>query len=172
VPNIKNQEGLQTLIEKFKLTKGMILTHYHGLSVSDISDLRSKLRPHKSEYLIVKNTISELALKELGVDAGNNFIGPTAIVFQSDDIVSPAKVVSEFAKAHENLKIKAAFLDGKFVGSEVVMQLSSLPSKEVLIAKMLGSMNAPISGFVNVLAANIRRLLTVLNAISEKQPTA
>lgn len=172
MPSIKNQEGLKALTEKFKSAKAMILTHYHGLSVSDISELRSKLRPHKSEYFIAKNTISELALKELGIDAGDNFVGPTAIVFQNEDIVSPAKVIAEFAKTHENLKVKSAFLDGKFVGPEVVIQLSSLPSREVLIAKMLGSMNAPISGFVNVLAANIRGVVTVLDAISKKQPAA
>ncbi|MCL2485517.1 MAG: 50S ribosomal protein L10 [Endomicrobia bacterium] len=169
MPNLKNQQELKNLAEKFKAMKGLILTEYHGLSVEEISELRSKLRPLNCEYTVVKNTLSEIALKEMGVDTGNNFTGPTALVIQNGDIVSPAKVVVEFAKTHAKLKVKAGFVEGKFVNAAVVEQLSSLPSKEVLIAKMLGSMNSPITGFVNVLAANIRGLVTVLDAISKKQ---
>jgi large subunit ribosomal protein L10 len=172
MPSKKNQEGLKVLTEKFKTMKGMILTQYHGLSVSDISDLRSKLRVHKAEYVVVKNTLSQLSFKEMGIETGDAFVGPTAIVFQNEDIVTPAKVVMDFAKTHEPLKVKAAFLDGKFVGADIVEQLSALPPREVLIAKMLGSMNSPITGFVNVLAANIRGLVTVIDAIAKKQPQA
>lgn len=169
MPNVKNQQEVKNLTEKFKSMKGMILTEYHGLAVDEISDLRKQLRQHDSEYAVVKNTLSEIALKEAGIDAGDKFTGPTALVIQNGDIVSPAKVVVEFAKTHTKLKIKAGFMEGKFVDAAVVEQLSSLPSKEVLIAKMLGSMNSPITGFVNVLAANIRGLVTVLDAISKKQ---
>ncbi|MCL2334787.1 MAG: 50S ribosomal protein L10 [Endomicrobia bacterium] len=169
MPNVKNQQEVKNLTEKFKAMKGMILTEYHGLSVVEISELRSKLRPLNSEYAVVKNTLSAIALKEAGIDAGDNFSGPTALVIQNGDIVSPAKVITEFAKTHEKLKIKAGFMEGKFIDAKMVETLSNLPSKEVLIAKMLGSMNAPITGFVNVLAANLRGLVTVLDAIAKKQ---
>ncbi|MDR2708907.1 MAG: 50S ribosomal protein L10 [Elusimicrobiota bacterium] len=172
MPNVKNKETVKELSERFKGAKGLILTRYQGLSVLEISELRSKLRAVKSEYAIVKNTLSDIAFKEMGIDAADNFNGPTAVVFEAEDIIAPAKVVSEFAKTHDKLKISSAFMDGKFVGADIVMQLATLPSREVLIAQMLGSMNAPISGFVNVLAANIRGLLTVLNAIGEKQSAA
>lgn len=169
MPNLKNQQAVKNLTEKFKSMKGMILTEYHGLTVEEISELRSKLRPLNSEYAVVKNTLSEIALKEAGIETGENFAGPTALVIENDDIVSPAKAVMDFAKTHAKLKVKAGFMEGKFVSAAVVEQLSSLPSKDVLIAKMLGSMNAPITGFVNVLAANIRGLVTVLDAIGKKQ---
>lgn len=169
MPNLKNQQAVKILTEKFKSMKGMILTEYHGLTVEEISELRSKLRPLNSEYAVVKNTLSKIALKEAGIEAGDNFAGPTALVIENDDIASPAKAVVDFAKNHANLKVKAGFMEGKFVSSAVVEQLSSLPSKDVLIAKMLGSMNSPITGFVNVLAANIRGLVTVLDAIGKKQ---
>jgi len=172
MPNVKNQQEVKSLAEKFKSMKGMILTEYHGLSVEEISELRSKLRPLNSEYTVVKNTLSAIALKEAGIEAGDNFSGPTALVIQNGDLVSPAKVIMEFAKTHEKLKVKAGFMEGKFIAAKMVEQLSSLPSKEVLIAKMLGSMNAPITGFVNVLAANLRGLVTVLDAISKKQAKA
>ena len=169
MPNAKNQQEVKNLVEKFKTMKGMILTEYHGLSVEDISELRSKLRPLNSEYTVVKNTLSEIALKDAGIEAGECFTGPTALVIENGDIVSPAKVVIDFAKAHDKLKVKAAYFEGKFVDAAMVEKLSALPSKEVLIAKMLGSMNSPITGFVNVLAANLRGLVTVLDAISKKQ---
>jgi len=169
MPNLKNQKEVKNLTEKFKSMKGLILTEYHGLTVDEISDLRSKLRPVKSEYAVVKNTLSKIALKAAGIDAGSNFSGPTALVIETEDIVSPAKIVMDFAKAHAKLKVKAGFMEGKFVDAGVIAQLSSLPSKEVLIAKMLGSMNAPITGFVNVLAANIRGLVNVLDAAAKKQ---
>ncbi|MDR2811628.1 MAG: 50S ribosomal protein L10 [Endomicrobium sp.] len=169
MPNLRNQEVVKNLAEKFKNMKGMILTEYRGLTVEEISELRSKLRSFNSEYAVVKNTLSEIALKEAGIEAGNNFLGPTALVIENGDILSPAKAVMDFAKTHENLKVRAGYLEGKFVDAAVVEQLSKLPSKEVLIAKMLVSINAPISGFVNVLVANIRELVTVLDAISKKQ---
>jgi large subunit ribosomal protein L10 len=169
MPNVKNKEAVKVLAEKFKSMKGMILTEYHGLSVEEISELRNKLRAQNSEYSIVKNTLSEIALKEAGIDAGNNFSGPTALVIENGDVVSPAKVLMDFAKTHAKLKVRAGYLESKFVDASVVSQLSELPSREVLIAKMLGSMQAPISGFVNVLAANIRGLVTVLDAIAKKQ---
>lgn len=169
MPNVKNQETVKVLAGKFKSMKGMILTEYHGLTVEEISELRNKLRAQDSEYAIVKNTLSKIALKEAGIDAGNSFSGPTAIVIENGNVVSPAKIVMDFAKTHSNLKVRVGYLEGKFVDASVVSQLSELPSREVLIAKMLGSMQAPISGFVNVLEANIRGLVTVLDAISKKQ---
>jgi large subunit ribosomal protein L10 len=170
MPNIRNQKTVKSLVKKFESMKGMILTEYHGLTVEELSELRSKLRAFNSEYTVVKNTLSDIALKEAGIDdAGSNFSGPIALVIENGDIVSPAKALMDFAKTHAKLKVKAGYLEGKFVDAAVVDQLSKLPSREVLITKMLGSMNAPISGFVNVLAANIRGLVTVLNAISKKQ---
>jgi large subunit ribosomal protein L10 len=170
MPNVRNQETVKSLSKKFKSMKGMILTQYHGLTVEELSELRSKLRAFNSEYTVVKNTLRDIALKEAGIDnAGSNFSGPIALVIENGDIVSPAKALMDFAKTHTKLKVKAGYLEGKFVDAAVVDQLSNLPSREVLIAKMLGGMNAPISGFVNVLAANIRGLVTVLDAISKKQ---
>ena len=75
MPNLKNQKQVKNLTKKFKSMKGLILTEYHGLTVEEISELRSKLRPLNSEYAVVKNTLSEIALKEAGIDAGDNFTG-------------------------------------------------------------------------------------------------
>lgn len=173
MPSIKNQKAVQDLTEKFKSMSGMILTEYHGLTVEEISELRNKLRQQDSEYAVVKNRLSKIALKEAGIDVeDSSFTGPTAIAIHSGDVIAPAKVIMDFAKNNAKLKVKAGYVEGKIVDANTIQQLSELPSREVLIAKMLGSMNAPISGFVNVLAANIRGLVTVLDAISKKQPAA
>jgi large subunit ribosomal protein L10 len=169
MPNVRNQEAVKSLVEKFKTMKGLILTEYHGLKVEEISELRSKLRALGSEYVIVKNTLSKIALKQAGIQVCENFSGPIALVIEHGDTLSPAKVVVDFSKTHAKLKVKAGLLEGKFINTAVIEQLSTLPSREVLLAKMLGSMNAPITSFVNVLVANIRGLVTVLDAIAKKQ---
>ena len=120
MPNLKNQQAVKILTEKFKSMKGMILMEYHGLIVEEISELRSKLRPLNSEYAVVKNTLSKIALKEAGIEAGDNFAGPTVLVIENDDIASPAKAVVDFAKNHAKLKVKAGFMEGKFVSATVV----------------------------------------------------
>ncbi|MBQ3942903.1 MAG: 50S ribosomal protein L10 [Elusimicrobia bacterium] len=104
--------------------------------------------------------------------ANEYFDGPTAIVVEGDDPVSPAKIVSEFAKKNEKLVIKAGILDGKVIAVNEIKALASLPTKEVLIGKMLGSMNAPISNFVGVLSAVTRNFVCALNAIKEQKEKA
>jgi large subunit ribosomal protein L10 len=168
MPNVRNREAVKDLAEKFKAMKGLILTEYHGLRVEEISELRSRLRLLSSEYAVVKNTLSELALKKVGIESGKNFSGPIALVIENGDVVSPAKAVVEFAKTHVKLKVKAGFLEGKFVNASVIEQLSTLPSRETLVVRMLGSMNSPITGFVNVLTAGIKSFVTVLDAITKK----
>jgi len=172
MPNLRNQQEVKNLTEKFKVMKGLILTEYHGLKVEEIAELRSKLRPLNSEYAVVKNTLSKIALEKAGIETGENLSGPTALVIENGDIASPAKVVVEFAKTHAKLKVKAGFLEGKFVNASFILQLSALPSREVLISKMLNAMNASITGFVNVLAANIRGLVIALDAIRVKKQAA
>lgn len=173
MPNKKNQTEVKNLTDKFKAMKGMIMTEYHGLSVSEISALRTELRKCGCEYLVVKNTLSKIALKEVGLETINQYFdGPTAVVVESTDPVEPAKIVSEFAKKYEKFVVKAGLLDGKILAAAEIKSLAALPSKEVLIAKMLGSMMSPISGFVNVLQGTTRNLVCVLNAIKEKQVNA
>jgi large subunit ribosomal protein L10 len=167
--NLRNQQEVKNLVEKFKIMKGFILTEYQGLKVEEIAELRSKLRPLDSEYVVVKNTLSKIALKEVGIEIGENFSGPTALVIENGDIASPAKAIVEFAKTHAKLKVKAGFLEGKFVNASLILQLSLLPSWGILITKMLDAMNTPITGFVNVLAANIGRLVTLLDAVAKKR---
>jgi len=169
MPSFKNRQEVESLANKFKTMKGLILTEYQGLKVDEIAELRSKLRPLSSEYAIVKNTLSKIAFKKVGIEVGENFSGPTALVIENGDVVSPAKVVVEFSRIHAKLKVKAGFLEKKFVDASFIVKLSSLPSRELLVTKMLNSLNFPITTLVNVLVAvNVRSLVTVLDAIIKK----
>jgi len=151
---------------------GMILTEYQGLSVAEISELRAKLRKQNCQYKVIKNTLAKIAFKgtELESFAGN-FSGPTAVVVQKGDPTISAKTVIDFAKDHAKLKLMLGFLSGKVLTPSEIKNLASLPSKEVLVGKMLGAMKSPLYGLVNVMSGTIRNFAYVLKAI-KKQKTA
>ena len=111
-----------------------------------------------------------LAFKDLGLEDFNEFLkGPSAVAFGYDDPVEAAKITAEFAKTNTKLEIKAGIVDGKVIDVDGVNSLASLPSREVLVAQVLGGLNAPIQGFANVLQGTIRSLAIVLNAIAEEK---
>ena len=126
-----------------------------------------------AELIAVVDPIEEVAksaAKELGIEGLEPFLSQnTAIAVSKEDAVAPAKVAVEFAKKHEALKIKTGLLDNKLMSKEEIMALAALPSKEVLLAKMLGSLNAPISGLVNVLQGTIRNAVYVLEAVRKQK---
>ena len=163
-----------TLAEKMKTASSGVLVDYKGINVADDTVLRAKMREAGIEYAVIKNTLIRFAANEAGLaDLDSVLSGTTAVAISMDDPVAPAKLVKEFAKKNENIfNIKAGFVDGKVLDAAGVNALADLPSREVLIAKMLGSMQAPISGFVNVLNGNLRGLVVALNAIAEQKASA
>jgi large subunit ribosomal protein L10 len=118
----------------------------------------------------VKNTMTKFAVDENNLQALDSYLnGPTSMALSSTDPVAPAKVLVEYSKKYDKLELKIGVVEGKIIDVEGIKALADLPSREVLIAKALGGFNAPISGFVNVLSANIRGLAVALNAIAEKK---
>ena len=161
---------VQEIKEKLQASKGVVLTDYRGLNVSAITELRRNLRAAGVEYKVVKNTLTSIAAKELGIEDIDTYLsGPTAIAYGLEDAVAPAKVIAEFAKNHKELEIKAGLLEGKVIGVDQIKALANLPSREVLLAKLLGSMQSPLYGMANVLQGNIRNLVYVLDAVRQKQ---
>ena len=131
-----------------------VLADYRGLTVAQDTELRKQLREAGVEYTIVKNTLTRLAANEVGLNDLDPILhGPTALATSTTDVVAPAKVLVEFAKKNEQLEIKAGFVDGKVIDANEVKVYASIPSKEVLIAKMLGSLQAPIGNLVRTLDA-------------------
>jgi large subunit ribosomal protein L10 len=144
------------------------LVDYKGLKVNEISDLRSKLREKSVDFNVTKNTLFKIALTKKGIAFDEKmFDQPMAVAFAFSDEVVSAKEITLFAKEHEALEIIGGLLNKQVIDKDMVMTLSKLPSKEELIAKAVGSIAAPLSGFVNVLAGNIRGLVNVLNGIKE-----
>lgn len=172
------QEKIQTVAgikEKLSTTKGAVLTNYRGLTVAQDTKLRRKLREAGVEYRVFKNTMTRIAAKEAGIEGLDPYLeGPTAIAMSYTDPVAPAKVISDFVKEHklQALEVKAGLVEGKVIDADSVKALSSLPPREVLIAKALGSMQAPITGFVNVLSGTLRNLVYALEAVRKQKESA
>ena len=174
----KKQAAVAGLKEQLSSAKGAVLTGYRGLTVAQDMKLRAKLREAGVNYHVVKNTMVRIAANEIGLEGLDPVLnGTTALAVSADDAVAPAKVIYEFIKENklentEVLTIKAGLVEGKVINVEEVKALASLPSREVLIAKVLGSMQAPISGVVNVLQGTIRNAVYVLDAIRAQKESA
>lgn len=166
------------LAEQLKSAKGVVLTGYKGLTVAQDTELRRELREAGVTYHVVKNTMLRLAAKEAGVEGLDEHLeGTTAFAFSAEDAVAPAKVICGFIKKNkldevEVLTVKVGMVEGKVIDVKEVKALASLPSREELIAKLLGSMNAPISNTVNVLQGVIRNAVYVLDAIRAQKASA
>lgn len=159
-------QEVKSLAQRVENAKALIFAGYRGLKVSEVTELRSKLRKGQSTFKIVKNRLMRRVLKEKGLDQLDGYFrDPTALAASDADPVSPAKILIDFAKTNDRLKIKGGYLNGTVLTMRDIEVLAKLPSREVLIAKALGSMQAPASNMVGVLAAVPRKFLYALNAI-------
>lgn len=155
--------------------QGLVITSYKGLNVATDTQMRRELREAGVTYKVVKNTMLRIAAKNVGIEGLETHLeGTTAIAFSATDAVAPAKILCDFMKKNKLedagiLTIKAGILDGKVIDEKDVKALAALPSKEELIAKLLGSMNAPLSNTVGVLSAIIRNAVGVIAAIRDKK---
>ena len=155
---------------KLKAAPAAFLTDYRGLTVEQADDLRNKLRETGVEYSVVKNTLLRLASQGTDMEClSEHLSGPTSVTITGDDPVAPAKVLADFAKANEVFEIKCGVLNGVLLSVAEINALAALPSRDELLAKMLSSINAPVSNFVGVLAAIPRSLVQVLGAIQEQK---
>lgn len=150
----QKKQVVAELVETLKAAQAGVLVDYRGITVEQDTALRSKLREAGVEYKVVKNTLTRFAANEVGLsELDEQLNGPTALAISTTDPVAPAKVLSDFAKEVETIEIKAGFLDGKVISIDEVKTLANTPSREVLIAKIMGSLNAPISKLVRTLQA-------------------
>lgn len=150
-----------------------ILADYRGLNVAEMTKLRRQLREAGVEFKVVKNTLTARAAQELGLDGLEPHLqGPTAIAFSATDPVAPAKILNEVVRNSKTFQIKAGVLQGRIIGINEIKALSELPSREQLLARVVGGFQAPLSGLVNVLAGNMRNLVYALEAIRKKKEEA
>jgi len=165
------QKVVVELHEKLRNAKAAFLADFRGMSVEQVTTLRDDLRKADVEYKVVKNTLLELASKDTDMAVLSPYYkGPTAIALTYTDPVAAAKVLSRYAKEKQaTFKLKAGVLSGKTITVPDIQALADLPSREVLLAKMLGSLNAPVTNFVGVLAAVPGSFVRVLNAIKTQK---
>jgi large subunit ribosomal protein L10 len=163
--------SVKSIKEKFDKSKVIILTDYKGLTMSQLSKLRKKLRPIDAEYKVFKNTLISRAIKDKAYDGIDALLtGSTAILFGYDDQVAPTKALSEFIKENEKLSIKGGLLDGKVIDTKTITMLAKLPSREVLLGKVVGTMKAPITNFVLDCKGILNKFVYALSAIRDKKP--
>ncbi len=161
---------VSALNETFSKAKFAVVTDYRGLKVTELEELRSNLRENNAQFQIAKNTLLRLAVKGTEYEAlAEYFTGTTAVAVSFDEPVGPAKALAKFAKDNEKLLIRSAGLEGSVLTADDVVALSKLPSKEELLAKLLGTMNAVPTGFVRVLNAIPQKLVYALGAIKDQK---
>lgn len=169
----KNQkiELVNELIEKIKSAKASIFVDFKGVKVKELTELKKTLRKSEVEYIVVRKTLLDISLEKAGVKDPNvkKMDGQVAISLSNADEVSAAKIIDEFAKKNENIKILGGVLGSEIMSELEAKALAKIPSKEQLLGQLVGSLNSPISGFVNVLAGNMRGFVQVLNAIKEQK---
>ena len=171
---VEKTELAASLKEKFSKAQVAIFADYKGLTATQADDLRRLLRAQKTEVKVLKNNIARLLTRDGGMgeqakEVMDKMVGPTLVAFAYGDPSVAAKVIHKFAQDNEALKLKESLMGNKRIDASGVEALAKLPSRDVLVAMLLGTMNAPITNFVGVLAAVPRGLVTVLSAIEKKK---
>ncbi|MDO8686971.1 MAG: 50S ribosomal protein L10 [Dehalococcoidales bacterium] len=162
----KKAQIIEELQEDFTKSNVVILTDYRGLATPQMTTLRRRLQESNSEYKVVKNTLARIALeRDGGNDAATSFEGPTAIVMGYGDITAPARILIDYIRESQaSLSIRGGFLKNRLITAEEVKTLATLPSREILLAKVLGQMQSPIVGLLGCLTSPIRGIMGVLQA--------
>ena len=172
MPTEKKRQLVQELHEKIARCRVAIATDYRGIGVNALTELRQRLREKGVEYRVVKNNLLAIAADQAERQEFKQLLeGPTGIVFGYGDPVEPAKLLDEYIRvARSPLVVRSAVIEGRLLTGAQVRSLAALPPREELVAQLLGQMQAPITGLVNVLSAPLRGLVTVLQRRTEQQP--
>jgi large subunit ribosomal protein L10 len=162
--------GISALREKLSGARSAVLTDFRGLSVAELTELRALLRKSAVEYTVVKNTLARIAVVETEMAGlAAHLEGPTAIAISRGDPVAPSKVLASWSKSRPTFAIKGGVVDGRLLGPADIAALADLPPREVLLARLAGTFQAPIQGLVNVLAGPIRTLASVLDQVRRQK---
>ncbi|MCF8012120.1 MAG: 50S ribosomal protein L10 [Clostridiales bacterium] len=171
MPTRKEKETMVEMIkDKFENSKVIVLTDYRGLDVAAMNKLRRKMDEADSEFKVIKNTLIKRVTREMGLQDLDSYLeGPTALATSSTDPVAPAKVLQDIAKEHKQLEIKAGVLEGSVLDESGIKALADLPSREVLLGRVVGGMQAPLTGFAVSLQGLLRNFVYALDGIREKK---
>jgi large subunit ribosomal protein L10 len=172
IPSEK-QEEVARIVGRLSSAKSVFLADYAGLTVEAITLLRRNLRKSNVQFYVSKNTLARLAAQQVGYkDLVPHLEGPTAMAYGMGDPAAPARVIMEFLKSNDKPKIKAIVFEGKYFEARSLEEIAKLPSREQLLARLLGSLNSPMAGLANSLSAIIRKLAYALNAVADSKKAA
>ena len=161
----KKQEIVKELAEDLKQQRSLVFVSINGLKVKNLSALRRKIKESGGKLKVAKKTLMKIVFEKAGFKLPKNLEGEIALVFGLKDEMSPIKSVYHFSKENEAMKILAGLFEGKIIGKEEILAIALLPSREELMAKLVGSIASPLSGLANVLQGNIRGLVRILSSI-------
>jgi large subunit ribosomal protein L10 len=159
---------------RLKASSTAVLADYRGMTVGQMRDLRSKLRDGGIDMVVVKNTLARRAAKAAGYEPLTaELVGPIAMLFATDDVSAPARILNDYIRANRKMVIKAGLLEGQLIKADAVTELADLPSREVLLSRLLGAMQAPLGNLASILQAPIVKLARTLDALrSQKESQA
>ncbi|MFA5777710.1 MAG: 50S ribosomal protein L10 [Parcubacteria group bacterium] len=166
----QKKQIVEEIVSKVKEAKAVVFSDFKGVKVKDLTLLKKELRKEGVDFKVSKKTLINIAFKEAGIEVDTKKMeGQVAVSISTKDEVSAAKIIEKFAKTNQNLKILGGILENKLMSIEQVKALAKLPNKEEMLGMLVGTIKAPISGFVNVCAGNLRGLVQVLKGISESK---
>ena len=169
MPTARKKETVKELQDLFTKSQVLVFTDYRGMSVAEITNLRRQLREKGVEYHVAKNTLTTIAADHTGMQSMQSMLdGPTAIAFIGDDIPGGAKALGDFVRTSRVLQIRGGLMGGTVLSPDQISDLTKILSREQYIAKIMGSMQSPISGFVSVLSGVMRGFVTVLQARADQ----
>ena len=166
----EKEAAVQEITEVLEKATSVFVTDFKGLDVEHLSEFRNNCRQASVEYRVVKNTLARIAARNAGVEEMvDHFVGPSAIAYTFDDPSSPARVISDYAKKNEKPTIKVSLFEGAFYGPDRVEDIAALPSKDELLARVVGGLNAPIQGFVSTLNGLLSKFVRTVDAVREQK---
>ncbi len=167
---MEKEASVQEIQQKIEKSKAVVLADYRGLNVQEVTELRKRLREAGVEYRVIKNTMTSRAAKAAKVEGLDQYLsGPTAIAFGYNDVVTPAKILANFAKDHKKLELKGGILEGRVISLEMVKSLAQLPPREVLLGQVAGVLQAPLRGLATVLSGPLRNLAYATEAVRKQK---
>jgi large subunit ribosomal protein L10 len=173
MPTVQKEQLVEEIKDRFAGSQAILLADYRGLSVKELQELRVNLRQVGAELTIYKNSLTEIAMRELALPSMTEYLaGPTAFVFAGEDPVAPAKALTTFARAHPALDLKGGLVENQVVDASGVKAIATLPSREELIAKLLGTMINPIVGFARVLNGPTEAFARTVQAVADQKAAA
>ena len=173
MPTAQKEQLVEEIKDRFADSPSVILADYRGLSVKELQQLRGKLREVGAELSVYKNSLTEIAMRELALPSMSDYLaGPTAFIFAGEDPVAPAKALTAFAKEHKALELKGGLVENQVVDAEGVKAIATLPSREELIAKLLGTMVNPLVGFARTLNGPVSAFARTVQAVADQKAAA